>query len=129
MIKLNNVNAVADNTIAINGVVVAKLDDTNAQRLLSIIKGLESGAPITSATKSAEKTRYEYKKDLDPKWTVEKAGGLYVIKSGIYSKQRIAKTIANRYIKALDGIETVKVEYSDGSGKTYNAWGYKTKKK
>lgn len=129
MLNIGTKNVVADNVIVINGVEVARFDDVTTQKLLDIVNGYKNGTTTMPKVSSEPKKRYEYKKDIDPKWSVEKIGGLYVIKSGIFSKQRIAKTIANRYIKGLDGIETIKAEYSDGSGKTYNAWGYKTKKK
>ena len=129
MLNIGTKNVVADNVIVINGVEVARFDDVTTQKLLDIVNGYKNGTTTMPKVSSEPKKRYEYKKDIDPKWVVEKHEGLYCIKSGIFSKQRIAKTIANRYIKELDGIETVKVPYSDGSGKSYNAWGYKTKKK
>lgn len=128
MLNINSMNTVADNSIAINGVEVARFNDADTEKLLSIINGIKNGTTV-APVKTAEKKRYEYTKDIDPKWSVEKIEGLYCIKSGIYSKQRIAKAVANGYIKGLDGIETIKVQYQDGTPKTYNAWGYKTKKK
>lgn len=128
MLNINSMNTVADNSIVINGQLVAKFDDATTQKLLDVINGFKNGTTV-APVKTAEKKRYEYTKDIDPKWTVEKVEGLYCIKSGIYSKQRIAKAVANGYIKGLDGIETIKVQYQDGTPKTYNAWGYKTKKK
>lgn len=54
MLNLTNAQALADNVIVINGVEIARLTDTDAQRVLDVIRGLQSNAGVpTPATPTA----------------------------------------------------------------------------
>ena len=62
MLNINSMNTVADNSIVINGVEVARFNDTDTEKLLSIINGIKSGTTV-APVKTAEKKRYEYTKE------------------------------------------------------------------
>lgn len=127
-----NTNLVADNTVVLNGGQMQfNLTDAQMTELVKFLRQMGQGVSSVVAspvsTPVAEKKPYEYKKDMDPKWTIEKIDGLFCIKSGLYYKERTAKAVANSHIKALDGIKTIDVKRADGKG-SYKAWGFKTKK-
>ncbi len=105
------------------------LDETNTQRIIDILNGMVSSSSKASkpVAVTAPTTPYVYK-DTDPKWEIKKIGNIYTIRTGIYSKLRSARNVANSYIKALDNIQTIEVEMTgDKAGQSYKAWGYKTK--
>lgn len=54
MLNLNNTNIVADNVITINGVEIARLSDTDAQKIIDICRGFSS-TPTASAPSPATK--------------------------------------------------------------------------
>ena len=50
MLNMSNLSAVADNTIVINGVEVAKLTDDQTTKLIAIIKGFQSQSVVPQTT-------------------------------------------------------------------------------
>ena len=63
MLNLTNAQALADNVIVINGVEIARLTDTDAQRVLDVIRGLQSNAhvstPVSAPVKPTAKLHIE----------------------------------------------------------------------
>lgn len=138
--KLNN-EVVRDNAVDFCGLHYM-ISDSEAMKLQSIIEAMLNGKtePKTSNTKT--KTSFEFK-DFKPKYKLEKVGEYYCIKHSIIgvgkelpSKfddnetyrpkiNKEIKAVANMYIKALPNIAVVDVKLENG--KSYTAWGYKTK--
>ena len=139
MLNLTAQKVIADNTVAINGVVVGKLTDSDAERLIGIINGMMNTAsgskPVSTELhieeEPAKKSTYKGLKNLE--YHITKQGDLYCISRGIeavsktgnrYLKNggftKAEKSCINAGIKALEGIVTTRVK----GNVEYTAWGY-----
>ena len=134
-------NQTADNEVIINGATF-KVSDEVTKTILDIITGRTTAkavdtpqavTPQTPASQpKAEKSSYSHKKDLQAQYQIQYLTGtdgtqLYCI-SRKNGWTKAEKHLMNSAIKALKGIKTISVEYTDKNGKTrtYNAWGYNT---
>ena len=133
MLNLNNVaNVIADNEVAINGVVIGKLTDADAQRIIDIVKGFMSqtaSTPVASVNTSKKTSKG---KKLIAGWHIEEHNNLFCISRGeMVDGKRIhagwtkaEKAVMNNAIKSLPDIVTTRV-----TGDTsWNAWGYADEK-
>lgn len=77
MLNFNqNTNVVADNEITINGTSFGMLSDEDTKRLISIIRGMQSGSrttstpttTVTKSTKSTKKSTHTPAKDAEVKY-------------------------------------------------------------
>lgn len=140
MIKITNTNSVADNSIVINGIEVAKLNDTQAEQLLSIIRGMLSSndtvstpvAPVSTTTSEPKsKTPYVATKDFKAQYVIKEQTATDGTKLFCISRKngwtKAEKSLMNTAIKNLKGIKEIEVSYEkDGKTRTFKAWGYNT---
>ena len=111
MLNLTNAQALADNAIAINGTIIAHLTDADAQRVIDIIRGMQSmSAPVarvsapTSAPVSAPTTPTVYDHVdadfTDVAWHVDGNVVKYTHKDGKYVFEKAVRNVLNAHLKA-----------------------------
>lgn len=96
MLNINAMATVADNEIMINGVLVARLSDDDAQRIIDIIHGLQSGK-TTRAKRDYNADPLPPAKDVTLPLTQVKAGRG---KIGFYALHGEAQAGAKLMVKA-----------------------------
>lgn len=132
-------NAVADNTVVINGAQFKVTDDV-AMKVLQLCSGVidevsqnevKSDSVTTQKSTKTEKTPYVATKDFTPKYAIKEQTATDGTKLFCISRAngwtRSEKSHMNNAIKALKGIKEINVSYEkDGKTRTYKAWGYNT---
>lgn len=132
------------NTVTMNGIEVARLNDVQAEQLLSIIRGMMSGVSMTTSTTpvvsepkaqvkdtKSEKAPYKATKDFTAKYQIKEQTATDGTKLFCISRAngwtKAEKSLMNGAIKALKGIKEIEVSYEkDGKTRTFKAWGYNT---
>lgn len=88
MLNLTNISKLADNSVAINGVIIGYLTDNDATRIIDIIHGMNSGisAPATNPAPAPEKKptgkkakTFKPATDFSVPYEVRKEGKSYVL--------------------------------------------------
>lgn len=132
MLNLTAMNVIADNEIAINGVVIGKLSDADAQKLIGIVKGfMSSSESATTATPSAPVKETKTRK-IKVGYRIILWNNLYCICRGelVDGKvkhagwTRAEKSAINAKIKALPEIVATRVK----ADREFTAWGYADEK-
>jgi len=121
MLNLTNLNAVAENVISINGIEVGRLTDTDAQKVLDIVRGMMSGITQFSAvgtpvaTPNTESSGvvpvagakpqaviYDHVDDdfTDIAWHVKDNLVTYTHKDGKYLHEKAVRNVLNALVKA-----------------------------
>ena len=136
-------NAVADNTVVINGATFKVTDDV-ATKILNLCLGRdievcsqsEQKAAVQVQTKSDKdvktaKTPYVATKEFKPVYEIKEQTATDGTKLFCISRKngwtKAEKKLMNDAIKALKGIKTIDVSYEkDGKTRTFKAWGYNT---
>lgn len=130
-------NAVADNTVSINGAMFKVTDDV-AMKVLALVTGQnievasqpEKKSDV-AVTKSDKKTPYVATKDFKPQYEIKEQTGTDGTKLFCISRKngwtKAEKKLMNDAVKALKGIKEIEVSYEkDGKTRTFKAWGYNT---
>ena len=114
MLNLTNLTApVAENVISINGIEIGRLTDTDAQKVLDIVRGMMSGITQFSAvgtpvatpampTASATPVVYDHVDAdfTDIAWHVKDNLVTYTHKDGKYMHEKAVRNVLNALVKA-----------------------------
>lgn len=123
--------SVADNEVVINGMSFGFLNDDDTKKLITIIRGFQSGVAMNDSKKSTPKsTESKSVRKVKVGYHISQWNGLFCISRGqlVDGKLKNAgwtkeeKMAINNAIKSLDGIITTRVR----SDREFTAWGYKT---
>ena len=140
MIQVNSNSITADNTNILNGRKFM-ISDALATKIFKMCLAEEAGVsfavdfngqglepnPTPAMPKQSKPSKVATKYSIEESTVDGKK--VYRIKTGIFSKARTARKIANQHIKDLPGIYTGEFSFEkDGKEQTFKGWYFKNKK-